>query len=175
MYSDFDSKDTACGKRPASHEKRATSGVTFYSLDDTGADAVVPKAQRYRAPRAAFMRVIAGKFRSRPLQSLRGMDIRPTSDRLRETLFNVLSAGYPGAVDVTVWLFQLARTGSVGIEALSRGAAHVTFVESARDAAAVIEKNLRSLGIAEGFHILRMEVRAALRKVGEREDAVHIV
>lgn len=121
------------------------------------------------------MRVIAGKFRSRPLQSLRGLDIRPTSDRLRETLFNVLSAGNPDALKGTVWLDLFAGTGAVGIEALSRGAAEVTFVESARDAAAVIEKNLGSLGITEGFHVLRMDARAALRKIGERQKAVHIV
>jgi 16S rRNA (guanine966-N2)-methyltransferase len=66
------------------------------------------------------MRVIAGKFRGRPLRSLRGMDIRPTSDRLRETLFNVLTAGNPEALEGTVWLDLFAGTGAVGIEALSR-------------------------------------------------------
>jgi 16S rRNA (guanine966-N2)-methyltransferase len=123
----------------------------------------------------AAMRVIAGKFRSRPLQSLRGMDIRPTSDRLRETLFNVLCGGHPAALEGTVWLDLFAGTGAVGIEAMSRGAAEVTFVESARDAAATIEKNLRSLGISEGFHVLKMEVRAALGKMGNTRGPVDIV
>ena len=72
------------------------------------------------------MRVIAGQFRSRPLRSLRGMDIRPTSDRLRETLFNVLTAGRPDALAGSVWLDLFAGTGAIGIEALSRGAARVT-------------------------------------------------
>ena len=76
------------------------------------------------------MRVIAGKFRSRPLHSLRGMDLRPTSDRLRETLFNVLTAGNPTALEGKTWLDLFAGTGAVGIEALSRGAARVYFVES---------------------------------------------
>src|ERR1700746_3044837 len=67
------------------------------------------------------MRVIAGKYRSRPLRSLRGMDIRPTSDRLRETLFNVLSAGNPEALAGTVWLDLFAGTGAVGVEGMSRG------------------------------------------------------
>jgi 16S rRNA (guanine966-N2)-methyltransferase len=121
------------------------------------------------------MRVIAGKFRSRPLRSLRGLDIRPTSDRLRETLFNVLCAGNPAALEGTVWLDLFAGTGAVGIEALSRGAAEVTFVESAGDAAATVEKNLQSLGIVQGFQILRMDVGGALRKIGERGTAVDIV
>ena len=75
------------------------------------------------------MRVIAGKYRSRPLRSLRGLDLRPTSDRLRETLFNVLAAGNPTALEGTVWLDLCAGTGAVGIEALSRGASEVYFVE----------------------------------------------
>jgi 16S rRNA (guanine966-N2)-methyltransferase len=110
------------------------------------------------------MRVIAGKFRSRPLQSLRGMDIRPTSDRLRETLFNVLCAGNPGALEGTVWYDLFAGTGAVGIEALSRGAGQVYFVESSPKAATLIEKNLRSLGVRDGFHITKLAVSVALRK-----------
>src|SRR5271157_5702145 len=95
--------------------------------------------RRFRA-----MRVIAGKYRSRPLSSLRGMDIRPTSDRLRETLFNVLTAGNPAALEGTVWLDLFAGTGAVGIEALSRGAKEVFFVETATRAASLIERNLKS-------------------------------
>jgi 16S rRNA (guanine(966)-N(2))-methyltransferase RsmD len=121
------------------------------------------------------MRVIAGKFRSRPLQSLRGMDIRPTSDRLRETLFNVLCAGNPAALEGSVWLDLFAGTGAVGIEALSRGAAAVTFVESAHEAAATIEKNLRSLGISQGVHVLKMDVGAAVRKIAGLGNPVDIV
>jgi 16S rRNA (guanine(966)-N(2))-methyltransferase RsmD len=121
------------------------------------------------------MRVIAGKFRSRPLQSLRGTDIRPTSDRLRETLFNVLCAGNPAALEGTVWLDLFAGTGAVGIEALSRGASEVTFVESAREAANTIEKNLRALRISDGFHILRLDVRLALRKISGAARAMDIV
>ena len=66
------------------------------------------------------MRVIAGKFRSRPLHSLRGMDLRPTSDRLRETLFNVLAAGNPTALEGKIWLDLFAGTGAVAIELLSQ-------------------------------------------------------
>lgn len=108
------------------------------------------------------MRVIAGQYRSRPLRSLRGLDIRPTSDRLRETLFDVLTAGRPQALAGSVWLDLFAGTGAVGIEALSRGAHAVYFVESSARAAAVIRENLRSLGIGEGFEIHEREVQRAL-------------
>ena len=114
------------------------------------------------------MRVIAGKFRSRPLQSLRGMDLRPTSDRLRETLFNVLGGGNPTAFEDKVWLDLCAGTGAVGIEALSRGAAQAYFVESSVPAAALIQRNLRSLGIDAGFEVLRDEVTRALRQLAAR-------
>lgn len=83
------------------------------------------------------------------------MDIRPTSDRLRETLFNVLTAGNPQALVGTVWMDLYAGTGAVGIEALSRGAKDVYFVESAAAAADAIQKNLQSLGITHGFTIVR--------------------
>jgi 16S rRNA (guanine966-N2)-methyltransferase len=109
------------------------------------------------------MRVIAGKYRSRQLRSLPGLDIRPTADRLRETLFNVLTAGNPAALEGTVWLDLFAGTGAVGIEALSRGASMVHFVESSATAAGLIKQNLASLGIKSGFQILKQESIRALR------------
>jgi 16S rRNA (guanine(966)-N(2))-methyltransferase RsmD len=96
------------------------------------------------------MRVIGGEFRSRVLKTLPGLDVRPTPDRLREALFNILSARIPG----TVFADLYAGSGAVGIEALSRGASRVIFVEHNRAAADVIRHNLKSLG-AEG----RAEVR----------------
>jgi 16S rRNA (guanine(966)-N(2))-methyltransferase RsmD len=108
------------------------------------------------------MRVIAGKFRSRPLRSLHGLEIRPTSDRLRETLFNVLTGGNPDALSGSTWLDLFAGTGAVGIEALSRGAGMVHFVESSKDGADLIAANLGSLGLKTGFEILRLEVSRAL-------------
>jgi len=109
------------------------------------------------------MRVIAGKYRSRQLRSLPGLDLRPTADRLRETLFNVLTAGNPAALEGTVWLDLFAGTGAVGIEALSRGASMVHFVESSARAAELIKQNLASLGIEAGFQILKQESIRALR------------
>ncbi len=110
------------------------------------------------------MRVIAGKYRSRQLRSLRGLDVRPTTDRLRETLFNVLAP----VVEGSVWLDLYAGTGAVGIEALSRGARMVYFVEASRKAVAVIRQNLRSLAIEEGFEVLEREAEPALRLLESR-------
>ncbi len=105
------------------------------------------------------MRVIAGQYRSRRLKSVPGDDLRPTSDRLRETLFNVVAAQVPGSV----WLDVFAGSGAVGIEALSRGARQVYFLESAKSAARLVRENLASLGITEGFEVLEREAEPALR------------
>ena len=121
------------------------------------------------------MRVIAGKYRSRPLRSLRGMDIRPTSDRLRETLFNVLTAGNPSALEGSIWLDLFAGTGAVGIEALSRGAREVHFVERSKLAAEAIRKNLQSLGIEEGFEILQEEPPSAFWRMERQKVAADVV
>jgi 16S rRNA (guanine966-N2)-methyltransferase len=110
-----------------------------------------------------MMRVISGKFGSRPLRSMRGMDVRPTADRLRETLFNVLTAGRPEALQDSVWLDVFAGTGAVGIEALSRGASNVYFIDSSRRAAALIRDNLQALEISEGFEVVEREAGQALR------------
>lgn len=124
---------------------------------------------------ASDMRVIAGKYRSRPLRSLHGMDIRPTSDRLRETLFNVLTAGNPEALAGSVWLDLFAGTGAVGIEALSRGAKEVHFVESSGAAAAAIRKNLHNLGIVEGFYLLQEELPRAFWRIERQRVAADVV
>ncbi len=108
------------------------------------------------------MRVIAGQYRRRTLRSLPGLGIRPTADRLRETLFNVLCAGDPAALAESTWLDLYAGTGAVGIEALSRGARMVHFVESSKAAARLIAGNLKLLGIARGFQIVKTEVGKAL-------------
>jgi 16S rRNA (guanine966-N2)-methyltransferase len=105
------------------------------------------------------MRVIAGKYRSRRLAAPEGMQTRPTSDRLRETLFNVIA---PSIAD-SVWLDLFAGSGAIGIEALSRGARSVYFIEAAPRAARTIRQNLASLGIEEGFEVIEREAATALR------------
>jgi len=121
------------------------------------------------------VRVIAGKYRSRMLRTPRGMDIRPTSDRLRETLFNVLTAGNPAALEGSVWLDLFAGTGAIGIEALSRGAKHVYFVESSAHAAEVIRGNLQSLDIADGFTLMRDELPRAFWRMERDHVAADVV
>ena len=108
------------------------------------------------------MRIIAGKFRRRMLRAPRGLDVRPTSDRLRETLFNVLTAGNQNALQQVVWLDLFAGSGAVGIEAISRGARSVHFVESLPAAAEAIRNNLRSLQVEEGFEVSERPVKTAL-------------
>ena len=92
------------------------------------------------------MRIIAGEFRGRVLKSPANNKTRPTSDRLRETLFNILA---PRIGSDTRLLDLCAGTGAIGIEALSRGAEFVTFVDKSRRACALIEENLDLLGIDE--------------------------
>jgi 16S rRNA (guanine966-N2)-methyltransferase len=113
------------------------------------------------------MRVIAGQYRSRRLLSLPGVDLRPTADKLRQTLFNVLTAGNPEALEGSVWLDLYAGTGAVGIEALSRGAAKVHFVESSAKAADLIRQNLKSLGVNSGAQVLSQNVSRSLRALEE--------
>jgi 16S rRNA (guanine966-N2)-methyltransferase len=96
------------------------------------------------------MRVIAGIYRSRILKSLKGLALRPTSDRLRETLFNVLGSGIQDARFLDVF----AGTGAVGIEALSRGAEHVSFIENHAPSAALIRKNLTALKVHSGVMVI---------------------
>jgi 16S rRNA (guanine(966)-N(2))-methyltransferase RsmD len=121
------------------------------------------------------MRVIAGKFRSRPLRSLRGFDIRPTSDRLRETLFDVLTAGNPQALQGSLWLDLFAGSGAVGIEAVSRGAAMVYFVESSKRAADLIKANVESLGVSDGFRILQQPAFDAIRELDHQQVKPHFI
>ena len=107
------------------------------------------------------MRIIAGTFRSRTLEAPAGLATRPTSDRLRETLFNVLSPRMAGARFLDLY----AGSGAVGLEALSRGAGHVDFVERAEPALRALRANLAWLGVAAGFRIHGAGVGAVLRKM----------
>jgi 16S rRNA (guanine966-N2)-methyltransferase len=109
------------------------------------------------------------------LRSLRGLDIRPTSDRLRETLFNVLTAGNPEALEGSVWIDLFAGTGAVGIEALSRGAAMVYFVESSRHAADLLRKNLGSLGITRGLQVLQQESAKAIAQLARQQILANFI
>jgi 16S rRNA (guanine(966)-N(2))-methyltransferase RsmD len=104
------------------------------------------------------MRVIAGTYRSRQLIAPRGSGTRPTSDRLRETLFNILAPRVAGCSFADLY----AGTGAVGIEAISRGAEQVWFAEKAEAAVAAIRANLKALQIARGFTVEERGVGALL-------------
>ncbi|MBV9155980.1 MAG: 16S rRNA (guanine(966)-N(2))-methyltransferase RsmD [Acidobacteriaceae bacterium] len=108
------------------------------------------------------MRVIAGRFRSRKLKSVPGVSVRPTPDRLREALFNVIAPRIAG----TVFLDAYAGSGAVGIEALSRGARHVILVESNPNALAIIRDNLESLGITDEATLIPGSALSALQNYG---------
>ena len=113
------------------------------------------------------MRIIAGAYRSRQLKSLKGMALRPTSDNLRETLFNVL-----GELVVDARFADLfAGTGAVGIEALSRGAREAIFVEKHSPAVTLIKKNLESLEIRKGARVLPLDALLALKRLAEEPAA----
>jgi 16S rRNA (guanine966-N2)-methyltransferase len=110
------------------------------------------------------MRIIAGTYGSRRLEGPTGLSTRPTSDRLRETLFNVLAPRIKGVGGGGAGFLDLyAGSGAVGLEALSRGAARVTFVERSPAALKVLRRNLERLGIESGFAVHAESVAAFLR------------
>ena len=110
---------------------------------------------------AALMRVIAGALKGRRLDSPTWKGLRPTSDKLRETLFNVLASKLPGVAGARV-LDGYAGTGAVGLEAISRGASQVTFVERDRRAQQLIGANIARCGISDGYVIIGSTVLQAV-------------
>lgn len=117
------------------------------------------------------MRVIGGTYRSRPLKAPQGLATRPTTDRLRETLFNVLSPRIQQACFADLY----AGSGAVGIEALSRGASFVYFVEQAKPAIQILKENLRTLSLSANLQVESKNVRAFLSgKLGRPLDIVFL-
>jgi 16S rRNA (guanine966-N2)-methyltransferase len=117
------------------------------------------------------MRVISGELKGRRLQAPAWDGLRPTSDKLRETLFNVLAARIDGARVLDGY----AGTGAIGIEALSRGAAHVTFVECDPRAVRLITENLRRCGVADRYAIIRAEFDSTRSRRDGVEAAYDII
>ena len=117
------------------------------------------------------MRVIAGSARRLLLVTPEGMDTRPTQDKIKETLFNLLQMDVPGAVFLDI----CAGSGGIGIEAISRGAKRAYFIENGRAAVSCIQQNLHKTGFEDQAVILRQDAVAALRNVHEKEvDLVYI-
>ena len=111
------------------------------------------------------MRVIAGKTRSLRLKTPEGTDTRPTTDRIKETLFNMLMPYLPDAVFVDLF----SGSGGIGIEALSRGARHAYFVENQKNALACITDNLNFTHLMEQATIMKQDVLSALASIHEKE------
>jgi 16S rRNA (guanine966-N2)-methyltransferase len=116
------------------------------------------------------MRVISGMYRGRRLKGPEGMELRPTGDRLKETVFNILGPDISSAVVLDVF----GGTGAIGIEALSRGAREVTFIENSPAAHRLILKNLQLCGIETGYHIMEQDVFMALRLLARQGFCAHI-
>jgi len=104
------------------------------------------------------LRVIAGEFRGRKLDSIEGNDIRPTSDRVKESLFNILGA----SVIDSIFLDLFGGAGGIGIEALSRGAKHVVFADNSLKSIKVLQENLNHLNINDNIEVLHKEYNAAI-------------
>jgi 16S rRNA (guanine966-N2)-methyltransferase len=110
------------------------------------------------------MRIISGNFRGRKLHGPRGLAVRPTGDRLKETLFNIIG----DKVHHRVFLDVFAGTGAIGLEAVSRGAGEVVFIERDQAASHLIRKNLELCGVTSGFRIVQQDVFAALRMLARQ-------
>jgi 16S rRNA (guanine966-N2)-methyltransferase len=117
------------------------------------------------------MRVIGGTHRGRRLRTVGGLAVRPTSDRLRETLFNILAP----RIDGSRFLDICAGSGAVGIEALSRGATEATFIERSGHACAVIEANLAALGITSEATTINRDAAAALKRLEQEAKQFEVV
>ena len=103
------------------------------------------------------MRIVAGQFRGRPLATPRGNAVRPTSDRMRESLFSILAARYGGHLQDARIADLFAGTGALGLEALSRGARQVCFVEQHPASIALVERNIETLGAQEQCRVIRAD------------------
>ena len=114
------------------------------------------------------MRIISGKHRGRVLAEFRGKDIRPTADRVKESLFNILSARIPGARVLDLF----CGSGSVGLEALSRGADYVVFNDASRESLAVLQKNLDLLRVKA--KVYNMDFRALLESIDITFDIIFL-
>lgn len=103
------------------------------------------------------MRIVGGEFRGRGLAAPRSNDIRPTTDRTRESLFNILSHAFPEALDGTRMLDLFAGTGAVGLEALSRGCRQALFIEDGVEGRGLLRTNIEALGLTGRARVFRRD------------------
>ena len=116
------------------------------------------------------MRVIAGSARSLPLRTIEGTDTRPTQDRIKETLFNMLQSDIPGCKFLDLY----SGSGAIGIEALSRGAAKAVLVENSKKAVECIKDNLTFTKLADKADVMEMDVLSAINRL-KGKDVFSIV
>ena len=114
------------------------------------------------------MRVISGSARGRRLKELQGMDTRPTTDKVKESLFNIIQFEIEGRRVLDLF----GGTGQLGIEALSRGPDHCTFVDMRKEAAALIRENLRLTGLSERSRVVQGDALSFLSSCGEKFDVI---
>lgn len=112
------------------------------------------------------MRIITGTHRGKKLLTLEGEQVRPTTDRVKESLFNILQFQLEGRR----FLDLFAGSGQIGLEALSRGAAHCVFVDAAKESVRVVEKNIQSTGLGDRAKVVNLDFAAYLRTCRERFD-----
>ena len=119
---------------------------------------------------SGVVRIIGGIYRGRRLRAVEGLSVRPTSDRLRETLFNVLAPRIGGSRFLDV----CAGSGAVGLEALSRGASEATFIDNSRRACSVIEANIQALAVKREATVINRDAVAALKRLAEESKQFDI-
>lgn len=117
------------------------------------------------------MRVIAGEYRGRRLETIEGKSIRPTSDMVKESLFNIL---LDYTIDCT-FLDLFAGSGSVGIEAISRGASNVIFIDSSVDSLKILRKNIDSLKICKGYEVYNADYKLAIDKLNTNKKSFDVI
>lgn len=116
------------------------------------------------------MRVISGSAGGRRLKELQGMDTRPTTDKVKESLFNIIQFDIPGRKVLDLF----GGTGQLGIEALSRGAAQCTFLEQRRDAVALIRENLKTCQLTDNARVIQGDALAFLSSTKEKFDVIFL-
>lgn len=117
------------------------------------------------------MRVIAGTYGGRPLQSMPGENTRPTADKLKETLFNIIGPYFKGGNVLDLY----AGTGALGIEAVSRGMDQAVLVDNNNDAVQVISENVEMTKELEKFDIMQSKARYALNTLASRDEKFHLI
>ena len=136
-----------------------------------GKDLAIPET-RYPKPKTGVsMRIIGGEFKSRSIEMPKGVDIRPTQDKVRQAVFNII-----GDVTGKVVLELFAGTGAFGIEAVSRGAKYVTFVDNNIRCAETIRSNLESLGVNDlRYEIIRTNALSVMGRLGKLDEKFDII